>query len=506
MEDLRKQERELEEQLQQTQGQLAMVELQLHPDLPEHDKADLMKLKDDLAQLAELTREGLLEIKKQLLLLAFQSPYLTLQTNCDDVTEIRQTPPTTSGYATTGDMGATVAMETNEENPLHGMKCCAPIEESWGAVNYHNAMVMCTEPTDGDSEEDFSVRVLFTTPTYNAMKPCSFFLEGRCRYGDTECKFSHGHVVKISQLLPYQEPNFSLASVGGRCRARHTDGLWYEGVISSIEASLEYITVHFSKLNTTLMLDSSSVIPLAVSSDESSSDGVSDNDDGVSDNEEEEVRVLEWKPTGLQRALGEWEKHTTGIGSKLMAKMGYEIGKGLGRDSCGRVEPVDIVILPAGKSLDVCVQMREAKKLKNALGEPVGKKKRRKHTKSLEGQPSTEEHVDLFQFLNKKILKNDHDSSVEPSPEGRRYSQPVSTSGNLNLKLFQTHEEMKTAQRHLQRLKESLARQKGDKATEAHYKEKIAGIERQLLDLHRQEQSLQDGMKSKTERKKLSIF
>ena len=45
-----------------------------------------------------------------------------------------------------------------------------------------------------------------------------------------------------------------------------------------------------------------------------------------------------------------------------------------------------------------------------------------------------------------------------------------------------------------------------DKATEAHYKEKIAGIERQLLDLHRQEQSLQDGMKSKTERKKLSIF
>ena len=74
MEDLRKQERELEEQLQQTQGQvrgyrrqiitrvflmrtqLAMVELQLHPDLPEHDKADLMKLKDDLAQLAELTR------------------------------------------------------------------------------------------------------------------------------------------------------------------------------------------------------------------------------------------------------------------------------------------------------------------------------------------------------------------------------------------------------------------------------------------------------------------
>ena len=45
-----------------------------------------------------------------------------------------------------------------------------------------------------------------------------------------------------------------------------------------------------------------------------------------------------------------------------------------------------------------------------------------------------------------------------------------------------------------------------DKATETHYKEKIAGVERQLLDLHRQEQCLQDGMKSKSERRKLSIF
>ena len=46
-----------------------------------------------------------------------------------DVSEGRQTPPTTSGCATVGDTGATAAMETNEDDPLHGMKCCAPIEE-----------------------------------------------------------------------------------------------------------------------------------------------------------------------------------------------------------------------------------------------------------------------------------------------------------------------------------------------------------------------------------------
>ena len=94
-----------------------------------------------------------------------------------------------------------------------------------------------------------------------------------------------------------------------------------------------------------------------------------------------------------------WLSHTAALSVSILTS------KGLGRDSCGRVEPVDIVILPSGKSLDVCAQMREAKKLKNALGEKIGKK-RRKPAKSIttEEQPN-KEGVDLFEFLNKKILK-----------------------------------------------------------------------------------------------------
>ena len=40
-----------------------------------------------------------------------------------------QTTPSTSGCATAGDMDGAVAMETEEEDALHGMKCCAPIAE-----------------------------------------------------------------------------------------------------------------------------------------------------------------------------------------------------------------------------------------------------------------------------------------------------------------------------------------------------------------------------------------
>lgn len=43
----------------------------------------------------------------------------------------------------------------------------------------------------------------------------------------------------------------------------------------------------------------------------------------------------------MNQGVGNWEKHTKGIGAKLLLQMGFQPGKGLGKDLQGISAPVE---------------------------------------------------------------------------------------------------------------------------------------------------------------------
>ncbi len=54
---------------------------------------------------------------------------------------------------------------------------------------------------------------------------------------------------------------------------------------------------------------------------------------------------------GASEKIGAFEQHTKGFGSKMMARMGFVEGMGLGRDSQGIVNPLAAVRLPKSRGL-----------------------------------------------------------------------------------------------------------------------------------------------------------
>jgi hypothetical protein len=74
-----------------------------------------------------------------------------------------------------------------------------------------------------------------------------------------------------------------------------------------------------------------------------------------------------------------------------MAKMGYIHGTGLGKLGEGRVEPVEVVVLPEGNiSLDRVMELKEKKLLK----------KRKFTIKNDSTSQEPKEETNVFEFIN----------------------------------------------------------------------------------------------------------
>ncbi|NXJ08917.1 ZGPAT protein, partial [Odontophorus gujanensis] len=539
-------EESLEAAIQAYNAQLQQVELALGAGQDPSQQSDLIQLQEDLKQLIELTESSLVAVKKSKLL-------ATLDTNASSSSpqvgalEQRGNPDSSAQdeeYAAFREAIAELGAddepsadnsersakgneeskekselkcseeeeesdrEEEEEEELSGMKVKAPYYSSWGTLEYHNAMIVGTECLEDGSA---GVRVLYLYPTHKSLKPCPFFLDDKCRFKEN-CRFSHGQVVSVEELQPFQEPNLSALEVGSACLAKHSDGIWYAAKITDIDSG--YYTVKFdSLLLKEAVVEGDSIIPPLRSEDGASS--AESDEDSVDDSGyakgERVPENGEWTPA-CSSSFGGWEAHTRGIGSKLLVQMGYEFGKGLGKNSEGRVEPVQAVVLPRGKSLDQCAEVLQRKK--QGRLDPGNSKKSRVKGGNAGRCPagSRKPPRNVFDFLNEKLRGKSTGEKAGGMALPERKSKEIyhaskSTKKALSVRLFQTMEKIEQTQKDIRGIQQALARNVGRHSiATAQLEEKLANAHKQLGQLQAQEASLQREQKKADTHKKMTEF
>ncbi|VTJ56730.1 Hypothetical predicted protein [Marmota monax] len=485
-------EESLEAALQTYRAQLRQVELALGAGLEAAEQADLRQLQADLRELIGLTEASLVSVRKSKLLAALDAEAAGVPAGPEMGPE---------GEAGPGPAEPGRAEPDPDPGELSGAKVNAPYRSAWGTLEYHNAMVVGTEAAEDGSA---GVRVLYLYPTHKSLKPCPFFLEGKCRFKDS-CRFSHGQVVSVDELRPFQDPDLSLLQAGSTCLAKHQDGLWHPARILDVDNG--YYTVKFdSLLLKEAVVEGDSILPPLRTEAAESSD--SDSGDAV---DSSYARVVEsgTADTGTcSSAFAGWEVHTRGIGSRLLAKMGYEFGKGLGRHAEGRVEPIHAVVLPRGKSLDQCAEILQKRTKRGQAGA-----NRPPRCQGSGGGPGGRPPPrNVFDFLNEK-LRGQAPGALEAGagPPGRRsqdmYHASKSAKQALSLRLFQTEEKIVRTQRDIQGIQEALTRNAGrHSVAAAQLEEKLAGAQRQLGQLRAQEAGLQREQRKADTHRKMTEF
>lgn len=140
------------------------------------------------------------------------------------------------------------------------------------------------------------------------------------------------------------------------------------------------------------------------------------------------------------------------------------LSSGLGKNGEGRVEPVQAVVLPRGKSLDQCAEVLQKKK--QGKLEP-GKSRKGRAKGSSSGQPGGRKAPrNVFDFLNEKLRGKSAGDKAGGMALPQRNSKEIyhaskSTKKALSVSLFQTTEKIEQTQRDIRGIQQALARNIG---------------------------------------------
>ncbi|XP_034474759.1 zinc finger CCCH-type with G patch domain-containing protein [Drosophila innubila] len=412
-------------------------------------------------------------------------------------------------------------------NAMLGEKCSAPHEHSWGALSYHNALICGVDDeliVDDNGVLDVRLRVLYTNPTHREMLPCNYYLEGECRFDEIRCRYSHGALVPGAAIRDYNKPDFHRLARNCPVLAKLQDRLWHRGRV---------LCVNFVEQQCRVRLDGQEhkererdfpfeeLFPLITEQDDdltsdSSDSNESNESNGENDSDMDDIeaarqtRMVElslftFKPT---EKLGAWEQYTRGIGSKLMANMGYIHGTGLGSDGRGIVTPVSAQILPQGRSLDACMELREAangdkdyfsveRKLKRA--------QRRQQKTNKKAYERESKRTDVFAFLNGSVLGVSQQSNNSVKKTKTNDLQQHSNK-TLNVETVRIADDIRRKHRDIAKVQQSLARNVSDVQVQKRLRVQLQTQQQELATLQAQESSLNKEQQSRKSKNKMFEF
>lgn len=222
------------------------------------------------------------------------------------------------------------------------------------------------------------------------------------------------------------------------------------------------------------------------------------------------------------QALGEWEKHTKGFGSRMMQKFGYVIGTGLGQNGEGIIVPISAQILPPGRSLDHCMELRAQANGDKDLFSVERKLKHRKKKQeqiNVKAYEREKQKTDVFSFINDNIFSNVSSSSStsNQTPETVLKNNGAATKKqqecfknhtekNLNVAGLKISEEIRKMEREIQKVKESIGRHSAGTPVFNKLKVQLNEKSSELAALKKSEMSVANEQLFRKGKSKLTIF
>ncbi|XP_018655637.1 hypothetical protein Smp_017080.1 [Schistosoma mansoni] len=226
-----------------------------------------------------------------------------------------------------------------------------------------------------------------------------------------------------------------------------------------------------------------------------------------------------------QSSIGDWEAHTRGIGSRLLASMGYPGYGGLGRCHQGRQSPVCTnlekyqvhnVKWNHRPSLDNVVLSR--KRIKNIACRDKAVEKSSKTPQS----HVTSHSGSVFNLINMALLStssrndqnpthpNNNNNNTDNNTKNTVTSQISLTNCNesiLKRKLFHTHEQINRLHNQISKAQDAIKRNEGrDRLTVKQAQQRVNDLQSQLIQLKENERTIVNIQNKQMKEKKLRIF